>query len=109
MSTPNNADHDSPTNPTPVSRRGFLKRLSQMGAALGLGVTALAATSKTAHACTPPEDEYKYEYGVCGNCNLPNERGRIRRRYRRACRVCNGGVLSCTAWTLVGTTCVTCP
>lgn len=91
----------------PTSRRGFLKRMSQMGAALGLGIAGVAASSKPAYACTAYEYEYKYEFGACGGCNVSFQVGHFRRRYSRQCRFC-GTTKDCTAWALVDRECVLC-
>jgi hypothetical protein len=99
--------HDGSSETSSFSRRGFLKRLSQMGAALGLGIAGVAATSKTAHACTAYEYEYKTEYGACGGCNVHLQAGHYRRRYRRSCRWC-GTTKDCSAWTLIERECVLC-
>lgn len=101
-------DHASATPNQPHSRRGFLKRLSQMGAALGLGIIGVAATSKPAHACTEYYFDYKTEYGSCGSCSEGGVNKRVRRRYRRQCRGCSGGIEICDAWELIERTCVQC-
>jgi hypothetical protein len=91
----------------PTSRRGFLKRLSQMGAALGLGIAGVAASSKPAYACT----EYQYEYrtlsGTCGDCAISFQVGHLRRKQRRQCRWC-GTTKDCSTWTDIERTCIIC-
>ncbi len=105
-STPLTSNHEAKT--TPFSRRGFLKRLSQMGAALGLGVAGVAATSKTAHACDPDSYyDYKFVYSSCGTCKIDGSVARVRTKYRRTCRMCATGEV-CSAWERVGTACVLC-
>ena len=108
MSRSPSAEDPTPTTAGSFSRRGFMKRISQMGAALGLGITGMMATAKPAHACTPPYDDYKYEFGTCGSCIEGGVRKRVRRRYHRTCIDCTGGVRSCSAWELIGRACVQC-
>lgn len=88
-----------------VSRRGFVKRLSVLGAAVGLG---MAATTRNAAACTDTYYKYRTTYGTCGSCSATST-GSRRQRYdqRRACRVCTGGEI-CGSWTTYQTTCVYC-
>lgn len=92
----------------PTSRRGFLKRVSQMGAALGLGIAGVAASAKPAYACTPYEYEYKYENGACGACNAHFQVGHFRRKYRRLCRWCETGKYCSTDWEYVSRECIIC-
>ncbi|MBV9789950.1 MAG: twin-arginine translocation signal domain-containing protein [Chloroflexi bacterium] len=101
------SSHEAQPAENNVSRRGFLKRLSQMGAALGLGVAGVAATTTPAHACTPPYYEYKNEYGACGSCTEGGVNKRVRRHYRRECKGCPSGEI-CGSWVLESRTCVQC-
>lgn len=99
--------HESQPAEGHFSRRGFLKRLSQMGAALGLGVAGAAATATPAHACTPPYYEYRNDFGVCGSCFEGSVNKRLRTRYRRECKGCVSGEI-CGSWVFESRTCVQC-
>ncbi|MBV9787566.1 MAG: twin-arginine translocation signal domain-containing protein [Chloroflexi bacterium] len=98
----------SSNTPKNTSRRGFLKRISQMGAALGLGIAGAVATTDSASACTPDYYEYRYPTTSCGSCA---GQGSVasRRTYsqRRVCRNCTGGVKNCGGWT-AGSYCAGC-
>lgn len=88
--------------PKPTSRRGFLKRLSQMGAALGLGIAGVVATTDSAQACPEPQEwwEYRYTTTACGRCagygDIIGKRTYTQRRYciKNGCT----GIVNCNSW-----------
>ena len=73
-----------------LSRRGFLKRVPLVGAAVGLG---LAAAATPAYACTDSWTETRILHGACGSCG---HRERIDTYQSRTCKLCSGGATVCT-------------
>ena len=90
-----------------LSRRGFMKRLPLIGAAVGLG---MVATTKPASACTPPYTVFCHATtSSCGACSPCTDcAGKRRREYHKTCRVCNGGVEICSDCVNDRTVCLSC-
>ena len=80
-----------------LSRRGFLKRVPLVGAALGLGVAASAAP---AYACTDSWTETRTVSDCDGKCG---SRVTVYSQ-RRTCMTCSGGTV-CSSWQTYAQSC----
>lgn len=88
-----------------ISRRGFLKRLTTLGATLGVGIVA---TTQPAAACTDYYYQYRTVNGSCGTCiRSGGGDGRRHTEQRRRCRGCASGEV-CDSWVTLQTTCSYC-